>query len=56
MHLFIGVFLAGFNLSACIVHYHTIAMHHNTQALAVLFSQLYKFILVTLQKPDKKKK
>lgn len=38
MHLFIGVFLAGFYLSAYIVHYHIIAMLHNTQALAVLLS------------------
>lgn len=53
MHAFIGVFLAGFNLSAYIVHYHIIAMLHNTQALAGLFSQLCKFILVTLQKTDR---
>lgn len=37
MHAFIGVFLAGFNLSAYIVHYDIIAMLHNTQALAVSF-------------------
>lgn len=54
MHLFISVFLAGFSLSACIVRYHIIAVPHKTQTLAVLFSQLCNFILVTLQKTDRK--